>query len=491
MAKALFVRAHAPYSRWQVMATSPMGLMYLSAMLRRNGHETKIIDGVIDPHWMDHLQNLVSTWRPDVVGFSLLSLDIDSVAESVRRLRESSVDALLVGGGPGAAFADEKQREYLDLDAIVRGEGEFALPEMIQAHRQGGGLRGVAGLWVKAETAYVDTGPRPEIADLDALPLPDRETVDLPRYFGKPSMDLMWRHPRWASILTSRSCPFNCSFCAHAMGRGYRTRSAENVMREIDWLVDRYGIGELQIIDDLFNLDRERTAAICHELLDRPYKLHLVFPNGLRLDHLDNELIRLMRRAGFDRLLAPIETASPRLQKAVGKNLNIDKALAAIREMYRLGVFVRVTTMLGFPTETYEEMKHTYRTAFSVPAQWVSINQVMPLPGSQLARDFDAEVANGDWRYVNFVRTTINLSTVPLRKINRLKRKVLYRMLLPHRIYRLLRDLPRNNLAFYVKIFLLKLFQHTVVKHPAKKLDGRSVAPPQPIALAADRRRAR
>ena len=461
MSNILLARVHTMYSRWQRMSTPPLGIMYLAAVLKAAGHEVRAIDGILDPNWQTSLLRLTADWRPDVVGVSLLSLDIDRAADTVRSLREAGSSAFFVGGGPGATHADATTKAYLDFDAVVHGEGEQALLDLLAARTAGRDLRSVAGLSIKTGGEYHITQSRPPIADVDALPFPDTEVLPLSQYFGKPSMDLMFRHPRWGVIMTSRSCPYNCLYCAHAFGRGYRPRSAANVMHEIDTMVERYDIRELQFVDDIFNYDRDRTVAICEELLARPYRLHLVFPNGLRLDQLDHPLIRLMVRAGLDRLLAPIETGSPRLQREIGKNLDLEKSLAAIREMKRLGVFVRLTVMLGFPGETYAEMKQTARVAFSVPAQLVSVTQVAPLPGSAFGRKFSYFGSPGEWGHYNYIYTKINLSSVPLKKITRLKKSIYLHILAPHRLWWLLRVIPKRNILFYFQVFAAKLWDST------------------------------
>jgi radical SAM superfamily enzyme YgiQ (UPF0313 family) len=438
------------------MATQPLGILYLTAVLRQQKCEVRAIDGLIQDDWGERVLREAAEWDPDIIGFSFLSLDIGRVIAKVRRLRQSGFRGLLLGGGVGPATADPTALRELGFDAVALSEAEETIVDVVRAVRNGRGLTDVPGLRVRRDGRHVDTAPRPLINDLDALPFPDQTVLPLPLYFGRPSMDQMYRHPRWASVLTSRSCPYRCTFCTAHLGKGYRPRSAPNVMQEIDKLVHDYGIGELQIVDDAFNLDRARVLAICDELQRRPYKLHLVFPNGLRLDRLDDEMIDALMRAGLDRLLAPIETASPRLQADIDKNLDLPLALAAIRRLRQRGALIRASAMIGFPGETRDEMRATLKAAWRAGAHWLAINRVLPLPGSPLGEQYLHRVGPVSWREFNYLQTSVNLSDVALPQIERLVRGAFWQSLHPWRLWQTWRRVPKTNFGFYARVFLDK-----------------------------------
>lgn len=453
----LFIRPFTQYSGWQKPVSQPLGIMYLTAVIKRDGWRVRAVDGLIDHRWRRRVREEIARQRPAVIGFSMLSLDIDEAASVTREIRAAGFTGPILGGGPGATYADDTAKKHLGFDVFIHGEAERTLPEWLKSREQGGDALTVPGLTTARDGGWTTTAPRSLIEDLDALPFPDQTILPPERYFGRPTMDMMYRSRRWSSIQTSRSCPFNCAYCAHAQGRGYRPRSVPNILAEIDELAVRFRIGELQIVDDIFNLERERTLHFCAELRARPYRLHLVFPNGLRLDRLDVETITALRAAGFDRLLAPIETASARLQQEMGKNLDLEKAMAAVREMARQGVLIRLATMLGFPGETYEEMRATMRLALRSPAQLISINRVMPLPGSRLGGQLTWTDGQRDWQRLNYLNTSLNLSPVPTAKIERLIRRTFLRSQTPKRLFRLLRALPKNSFPLYMQVFFSKL----------------------------------
>jgi len=452
VARVLLIRPRGNPCRWQRQCTHPLGVLYLTAVLRRTGFEVRAIDGLIDSGWAERTLAEIKAWSPDVVGFSTLTVDIGCVANLARQIRQNGYAGPLVGGGSGATYASDETRRHMGLDVVVLGEGEESFIEWMQALRTGRDQRDVPGLALRDGDGYHLTAPRPLISNLDALPFPDDEILPPFLYFGRPSMDLMYRHPRWASVMTTRSCPVRCTYCAHAMGHGFRKRSIDNVMAEIQLLTEKYGIGELQIIDDLFNFDRERTKEFCERLIGADRKLVLVFPNGFRMDMLDDELIDLLARAGLDRMLAPVETTSPRLQELVNKRLNMEKVERAFRHLRQHGVLLRASVMVGFPTETSAEMKKTIRDSFRWGAHWLSLNRVVPLPGSALAKSLgDRDI---DWSQFNYQRTSINLSRASNSQIRRYCLKARLALLRPDRLFAIWRTAPKASLFTLLRSML-------------------------------------
>ncbi|MCC6156457.1 MAG: B12-binding domain-containing radical SAM protein [Deltaproteobacteria bacterium] len=442
---------------WTRMSTQPLGLLYLAAVLKRAGHRVRVVDGVLDRNWKNSACDALRAARPDAIGVSLLSSHLDAVADFTGRIRRDGYDGLIVGGGPGATYADDATLNRLDFDIVTQGEAEDTIGDLARAMDDRSGVDDVPGIRFRCDGGYVSAPARPLRMDLDELPMPDQEVSPLPRYFGRPSMDLMFRDPRWASIMTSRSCFFGCTFCAQPLGKKLRERSAENVMAELDDYVGRWGVREVQIVDDRFNSNPDHVRRVCDALMEKPYRLHLVFPNGLRLDMLDDDLIDRLVRAGMDRILAPIESGSPERQKSIKKHLDLRKATAAIREMRRRGVLIRATVMLGFPDETKEEMERSIRVALDSGAHQLSIHRVIPLHGSKLRREAVRRGLGDVDSEHDYISGKFNLSAVPEKTIRRLIRWAVIRSLSPQRLLTTLRIVPRNGYTMYARVLASKL----------------------------------
>ncbi len=164
---------------------------------------------------------------------------------------------------------------------------------------------------------------------------------------------------RCAPIFTSRGCPFGCIYCHNVFGKKFRARSAENVLDELSMLKREYNIGEIEIIDDCFNIDLSRAKEIARGIIDRKLDIAISFPNGIRADHMDKELVDLLKEAGTYRVYYAVETASPRLQKLIRKNVDLDRPKEIVDYTAAQGIMTCGFFMMGFPTETEEEIRMT------------------------------------------------------------------------------------------------------------------------------------
>jgi len=253
-----------------------------------------------------------------------------------------------------------------------------------------------------------------------------------------------------APIITSRGCPFPCTFCAARAltGRVIRYRSVENVIREIILLRDRYGVREFHIEDDNFTWKREYVIAFCREIIERDLDLSFSLPNGIRLDSLDREVLTLMERAGFYSLAVGIESGSNRVLALMKKNLTREVIREKI-ELIKECTDMRVSGffLIGYPGETEKEIGETISFSRELPLNLASFLITMPLPGSPLWDDYQKQdYQNINWG--NFVpsRVVPGLSDIPPDRLKRLQRKATILFYLrPKIISWILKDLKRPN----------------------------------------------
>ncbi len=207
------------------------------------------------------------------------------------------------------------------------------------------------------EVECVLTAPRPQVRDLDRLPLPDRDMIDVGRYRKHIGMAMV---KDGVALQTSRGCPYSCAYCHKIWPRTHVVRSAESIFSEIEYY-RKSGIGRFSFIDDIFNLDRKTSSRLFRMLIDQHLDVELFFPNGLRADLLTEDYVDLMVEAGTVNMALALESASPRIQKLIGKNLDLDRTrnivdyLAASHPEVVLELFA----MIGFPSETEEEAMGT------------------------------------------------------------------------------------------------------------------------------------
>ena len=439
----------------------PLGCMYLASYLRRNGDvEVRIIDMTAEQMPYSRLAREIEAWGPDLVGVSALTYESDgmdrvaSVAKSVR------ADLPVVVGGPHPSAYTERVMTHEHIDYAVVGEGELTFESLVDALRSGGDIAGIDGLALR-EDGELRINPRERwVGDLDTLPFPAWDLIPLKTYKKFVRMSRCGMND-YMVIFTTRSCPYKCLYCHQVFGKGYRTRSPENVLAEMRTLHDTYGIRHFEIIDDIFNLDLPRAKRIFDMIVESGMRVRLTFPNGVRGDHLDEEFFVKARRAGVVFMAFAVETASPRLQRKLQKNIDLDKIRANILLARKHGIFCHGFFMLGFPTETREELLATSKFAVTSALHTANIFVVNPYEGTGLA-DWAREIGKPvldefDWNY--FSKDFVNLTDVSDDELNRIRRVTIRRFFLsPRRAYHVLRDLPdKSNLWPLIALLLKRL----------------------------------
>jgi radical SAM superfamily enzyme YgiQ (UPF0313 family) len=246
------------------------------------------------------------------------------------------------------------------------------------------------------------------------------------------------------------------------MGKRFRTRSAENIVAEIETLARNHGIREITIADDVFNLDRARAKRFCDLVLDRGLRLAFTFPSGLRGDVMDEELLTKLKAIGTYKIAYGIETGSPRVQKLIRKNVDLEKLRDVIRTTARLGILVQGFFLFGFPTETREDLDRTVRYALSSRLDLASFNIVNAFPGTELhAMAAGMGIAlNYSLDQYDYDTLDFQLSEVPTGELRRLIRGLNMRFYLhPARLARILARLPhKRQLLDLVGLFVRKAF---------------------------------
>lgn len=465
--RVALINLRARTKDWHHIYMVPLGLMYLSGALKKALGEQVVVelfDCTTYPEQEvpdEALRAWLARVQPQLVGIRGFSSQAEEFPIVARLTREVAPAALIVAGGPHASTGSETLYTIPELDFVAPHEGEEVVVEIARKLLAGEACTELAGLGRRGpDGKALLNPPRPAIQDLDALAFPDYSILDLERYQGRTTMTAFLPRARFSSIFTSRGCYYRCSYCHTNFGKKMRYRSPANVLDEMAFLMDTQGVREFHVLDDIFNADKERALAIFDGIVKRGWKVHLAFPNGLRADRMDEEFIAAARAAGAYYWALAVETASPRLQKQVYKFNKLDHVFETIALSDKHGIFTCTFNMLGFPTETEEEMRATIDFSLASAAHITHFFVVTPYEGTTLHKELEKwGVKPGDLGeellgYQNFTGSDAHgsLARVPRSRIQELIVEVNQRFYFDAR--RLRRTIELSHNPVHLALFL-------------------------------------
>lgn len=401
----------------------PYNLCLLAAVLEQEKrYEIKVIDALAESLSIEQFELRIRKEEPDFVGISVL-MDFYGYTGHIAAEIIKSIDKnIIVGlGGVHATANPERNVKDRNYDYVMCGEGEEMLPELIHY------INGERKTLPKGVWTYNTAGGHSElITDLDQYPLPAYHLIDYSQYAMKAerkSLDGPASYP-YARILTSRGCPYNCCFCQveKIAGRKFRPRSAENVLKEIEWLVDRYHVKSLIFDDDNLLTDRQRAVKIFEGLEKYKIPWKMIATAAFLLD---DELIERMGRSGCIYVDIAVESGTERiLHDVIRKPLKLEKAVEVVKKLKQENIYVAANFIIGFPGETWEEIRQTIKFAEDLGADYIKLFNAVPLPDTrlyQMAKEQNALVEGFDAENINWRNSTIETDEFTARDMSILR----------------------------------------------------------------------
>lgn len=391
----------------------PLGLAYLAAVLRDNGHEVLIYDAdankekahdmdfsaledkypqyiedvrkLAHPIW-EELRDVMNQFKPELVGVSVFTTKVASALMAAQIAKSCNPNVPVVMGGPHPSVKSEELLRIAPfVDFAVRGEAESSFVRLIQAVERKGGYGDIEGLSFRADGQIRHNPPAGFIRDLDRLPYPARDLLLNKGSYTSEDMGLM---------MSGRGCPFDCTFCSSAgvWGRGVRFRSIKNVIAEMRQVCSSYRTVQFSFKDDIFTINPKRVLEFCTLL--KSEKLHVNWDCNARVNLIDERLLAEMKSAGCNGIKVGIESGSDRVLKDVmKKSITVAQVEHAAQLIRKAGIHWTGYFMMGLPTETEQEMLSTLDLMRRIKPDFASLSVYEPLPGTQL---YEAGLASGD-----------------------------------------------------------------------------------------------
>ena len=369
-----------------------LGLHYIGANLNKHSHSTKIYNAdanlmieekdygfffeedmkeaiLNSPVWTE-ISSIIKKYNPDLVGITMSSPTKMMGYKIAKIVKQIDQTILVVVGGPYPTLRPFKVISNKNIDCVVQGEGEEPFLKLVQ----GENMEFINGLvWKKGDTIQVNSHSK-FIENLDSLPFPN---------FG---LELIPVNPKknFIAIQTARGCTFNCSFCSspRIWGRRIRFRSVSNVIAEIMYRKDFYGVSHFYFSDDTFNIVPERVRRLCKKIIFK--NLNITFSCEARLNLVDKYTLKLMKEAGCVRMKVGLESGNDRILHLMKKRITVKEIRNAIRKIKEVNIPITAYVMIGMPTETTEEMMDTLKLCKEINPDWVSLSIATPWYGTEL-----------------------------------------------------------------------------------------------------------
>ncbi|NVM02609.1 MAG: radical SAM protein [Candidatus Helarchaeota archaeon] len=368
----------------------PLGLAYLASYLETKNQNVEILDLVLSSDPKKELVKKLKNFKPKIAGITASTVEIYNAHKIAQIIKKFLDIPVVIGGFHASSLPIETLEEFKKFDIAVYGEGEITLTNLISAFESNGDLSEINGVVYRENDGKIKKNPPQElIKNLDTLPFPARHKLNINKY--RPLMETYKQLPT-TGILTSRGCPYSCTFCSKGVyGLSYRYRSAQNVLDELKECYYKYKIKDFKFYDDCLTIPRKRLISLCRMIFKE--KLDMTWNCYSRVNTIDKELLKIMKRAGCYHVKYGVEAGSRRILQLINKKITLKQAINAIRNTSKVGLAAKVTFMLGLPTETEEELEKTINFAKYLDPDFVTFTITKPFPGTQI---YNEALKNGD-----------------------------------------------------------------------------------------------
>jgi anaerobic magnesium-protoporphyrin IX monomethyl ester cyclase len=355
----------------------PIGLMYIGAVLQKSNHRVEILDTFMSNSIfqkngntitvgmpLERIKEEIGTRKPDIVGIAgPFTCQIENTLNMSNIVKEVNPSILTLVGGPHVTLVP---KEFLDeaknVDIAIIGEGEYVMLDILQTLEGNEKLSEIPSIAYRQKGKIQVNKTRPFIQNLDELPYPAYDLVNMEDYLSPKKIGYRSFRDRAISMITSRGCPFNCCFCAvHLhMGRGFRAHSAEYVLKHIKYVIDKFQVKNIFFEDDNLTLDLARFEAICDGIIAQKIKIGWETPNGVRADCLNLNLLKKMKKSGCQSVFFGVESGDQQiLDNVICKKLDLNRVVEVARDCMEIGLKTGAFYIIGFPGEKKENMQRT------------------------------------------------------------------------------------------------------------------------------------
>ena len=409
----------------------PLGILYLASVLEERGVEVSVLEQAAKGLTIEETVRWVKKEDPDILGFSTFASSGRTAALTCNEVKRENPDIITILGSYYATFNSERVlHKYPSVDVAVRGEGENTVTDLVKCFEKNGDLKDVLGISFRGENGVASTADRPLIKDLDSLPFPDRELIDVEYHCTLAGANVAPK--KFTSIVSSRGCVHRCRFCSCTQfaRNMWRPRSVENTLKELHFLASK-GYEQFLFVDDSFTMNPKRVIRLCREM--KKEKIDMDWICEGRVDNCSYEMLHEIARAGCRILYFGIESANQRILDYYNKRTTPKQSETAVRTARKAGLDVVVGSFIvGAPDETRAEIQNTIRFAKRLPIDFPQFNILGVFPGTDLWDEFNANgmLEKGEYWETGVAISEICPTAVPVDEIKQMIHKAFYQFVL-------------------------------------------------------------
>lgn len=435
--KVLFVNPPQTASKYKFMGViaPPLGIAYMAGVLQENHIDVEILDASAEDMDFKDVEKELLKRKPDLVALTALTPTIGRALETAQVVKETLPDSIVVMGGYHPTFNFIETLEDENVDIVIRGEGEYIMLNLVQALENQSSLHDVKGIVFEDKNSkeIVVNPEAPLIQDLDELPFPALNLLPMKKY------RLLDMDTHMTTMITTRGCPMQCSFCSSAAmhGKKIRERSVENIVDEIEYLKTNYDIDTIAFMDDTFTLKKRKVMAICDEILKR--NIEIMWGCTSRVDTLDEKLLKKMKEAGCITIFIGVESADQQQLDNMCKNTTIAKIENAFKIAHKLKIRTIASVALGMPGDTKEIMNKTVKFVHKLKPNYAIYSLATPYPGTRFYKEaFEKNLIKiKDWSKYTLITPVLETIDCSLNDMRKIQAKAFMKFYLrPHYIIR-------------------------------------------------------
>jgi radical SAM superfamily enzyme YgiQ (UPF0313 family) len=400
-------------------ANLPLGLLYVAAVLDRKGYTVEVLDAFMTDSPFRHeddttevgipyekIKEEIQQRKPDIVGIANpFTSQVNHAIKVADLVKEVDKNILTVVGGPHVTVIPvEFLQEAPNVDVAVIGEGEYTMLDIVGFVEGKKKIDDVLGIAHRIGSKVVQNPVRPFVENLDDLPYPAYHLVDMEKYLDPKTIEYRSFQKRALSMITSRGCPFNCSFCSvHLhMGKEFRAHSVDYVVGHIEHVVNTFNVKTIYFEDDNLTFDIERFEAICDKILEKKIKFKWETPNGVRADYLTLDLLKKMKKTGCQSVFVGVESGDQYvLDNIIRKSLKLENVVKFAKLANKVGLRTAGFYIIGFPGETKQTMMNTVEFALMMKRKYDMGMHLLFATPSYGTRLYDECTKNG------YIRTSL------------------------------------------------------------------------------------